>query len=829
MTVLANPAWPVTGVEVDFTQGPPHTPGSSRVSINAGYRKLQTRAFAIDRGRQYELDQVQNGTLTLDCVDPLEYLNPDNSSSPFNTGLNVVTPYRCIQVWAMWPTQPTSGNINNTGVSSTYDPSFETSVGGWVRAGGTTTVATSTVQHFDATHALLVTQSSAGVGFGVVNSWPTGPGLTYTLSAYVYLAGAATVTLRLTDAAGVTHSASTSVTTTWTRLVVTWDCVDTLETAQIYSSTTTGFYIDAVALHFGSTAQTFGTTGPTLYALFTGYVERWPTLYDSAGFRALKPLVAVDALAIMAQTEISQSYVTEVLADVPGAYIPYDNTAAANSGNLIYGTKAIFVPFTFPSATGSVQWAGDQLPDGANAMVLQQNNAFNPSGRGHVIGTYPHEQQTTFDTQAVGGSLLNTGFTVECWARFSTGVALFMQLLQSLTGGYSNELGYGASASQHHLEMQTGAGRLGFRFTDASGFTTFLTPPGPVLNGYPDGEWHYYAITGWNNAGAPALAFTYDDVEFTVTPAASTVTYYGYTNLHHEASTDYGDQQTQISIARMAVYSRDITAARRQVHYQRCVGYLGEVSGTRVVRLLNTYWGGPQLVAGGSASLAPDHDYDTRALLEVLQEIQDTERGLVYARRDGTVVYESRTTRYLSTAAVATFGENTAGGELPYVDYASDHDPTYVYSQVNLTRPGNASYAPQSNATALARYGQRILTQDVKVTSDADLQEAAVFYLNRYAQPKTRVSKLTLDPSANPTLWPVTLGAEISQRVTVTRRGPALTTTGDHYLERISHRVDPGSGGWQVDLQTSPVFVPVSWVLGDSTYGVLGTTTVPIY
>jgi hypothetical protein len=73
---------------------------------------------------------------------------------------------------------------------------------------------------------------------------------------------------------------------------------------------------------------------------------------------------------------------------------------------------------------------------------------------------------------------------------------------------------------------------------------------------------------------------------------------------------------------------------------------------------------------------------------------------------------------------------------------------------------------------------------------------------------------------------------EIGNRYTVARRpkaannGAGITMLADYFLEKVTHRqVDPELGTWWVDLQLSPA--PLQpWILGDSTYGVLDTTTV---
>lgn len=855
-TLLANPNWPIGSFEVDFQTGPPNFPTSARRSINALYRRLHVRKFGVDRGRQYELDQVQAGTFTGEVMDALELLNTDNPASPLNTGSNDVTPYRSMWNWWIWPNQPGSGNIINTNVNSAYDPSFElnpfTALGLWAAAGGTTTLAQATAQHFDGTHALLVTQSAAGAGFGAVNTFRTAPDLTYTFSCYVYPTSGS-IKAQVVDANGTTWTSNTASTlNTWTRLVVTWNTVDVLEPITVFGTgaSTPTFYLDATQLEFGASASTFTTTGPTLYPLFVGWVERFPTKYDMAGFRATRPLEAVDALAVLSRTAISQSYTKTIAADGPVAYAPMSNTKPPTTGGQlssgtetgqISGSNIAGNPIYHPSPSGSINWAGDQQLDGIGAVVLQQTNSKNPPAAGFTVATYPNEQETTFDVLPAGvGSVSNTAATIEMWVRFSSGVALLMQLLSTSVhgGGLNTDLGYGATNSQNHIELYTSAGKLMFHIVDAvAAFSNLYdVANGAVPDaGFPDGNWHYYAITFFNNSG-PALALTYDTVE-TDYGGPSGTRNYGYTNLHHDVNTVFGDTQSQASIARFAVYNHDIGATARQNHYQRGIGYAGEVSGARVTRLLNQYWAGDVSVAAGFLAMSDDFSYDptqdgsqARMVLDVLQEIQDSERGLVYAAKDGTVVFEDRTSRYTQgQTSMGTFGESTAGGEYPYSAFEDDTDPTYTFSQANLTRPGNGNFAPIVNSTTAAKYGQRTLTQTVQCLTDYDLTQAGIFYTNRYNNPVKRVSVMTLNPAAYPVLWPVVLGLEISQRWTVKRRNAGITTTRDYYIEKISHRVDSDNFTWLVDLQMSPVFNTSAWVLGDATYGLLGTTTTPVY
>jgi hypothetical protein len=192
----------------------------------------------------------------------------------------------------------------------------------------------------------------------------------------------------------------------------------------------------------------------------------------------------------------------------------------------------------------------------------------------------------------------------------------------------------------------------------------------------------------------------------------------------------------------------------------------------------------------------------------------------------------------LNQVSRGTFGENptnaafgATGYELPYSAYEVDFDPTYTFSQANITSPTNENFLPLINPAAQTKFGQRVVTQQLQAYYDFDLLQAAIFYLTRYGQPKTRLTKLTVKPAANPETFPRILGLEISQRHTVTRRSPysGLQVTNDYYVEQVNTTIDIESGTWDTDLQMSPVFVKTAWVLGDSTYGVLGTSTYPIY
>lgn len=824
---LPNTAFPLLHVEADFTLGPPSLVGVNRKSLNAtSLRKTAVTQIATQRGRQYELDQVQAGTCDLEVVDPAQALSPSNGTSPFMTGGNAIKPYRAMRVAAMWPAGIGTGNIINTAAASSYDPTFETTIAQWTRAGGTTTLAQSAAQAFQGTKSLAVTQSASGAGAGARALWRTAPSITYVFSAYVYPT-AGTVRIQVTAASGTVYTSATASTlNTWTRLSVSWVSEDTLEPVVVYNTSSTSvFYVDAVQLEFGTTPTTFTTTGPLWYEIYNGYIERYPRHYELTGTLPIGKLTAVDALAVLSRTEVTQSYSSTVLADGPTVLIPFSDTVSITAQQPQGGTPC--VGFTSLGNTSSqVQFGSDSFLDGTPALSVGQQNADPVTSGNPAYVAYAGARTATTRYGAV--TFNPQSATLECWVKVTSGTAYFGAAALGAAEGFATE----AAGPQYYIGWYTSAGRLIFVYNDPNGGagTSGGISNGSTYIGYPDGQWHHLVLrfTSTNHIQSIVDGVFGGIATLSSTPSPGV----GLNMFFCEATTYFSDPQTTLAIANMAVYPTALSDTQITTHYQRGIGYQAEASGARVSRLLAKYWGGSSTVDTGYVKLAPDYAYNTRMMLDILQEISETERGLLFVTAGGTVRFEDRSARYQNQTALWILGENPPGAsptEYPYEGYKDDFDPTYVFSQANLSRPGNSNFAPIVNATTQGDVGQRVLTQTLQVNTDFDLTQAGIFYTTRYATAKQRIEKLTLHPAANPALWPLALSLEISQRVTVKRRVGGIETTAPYYVEQVSHSIDANSSEWVVDVQLSPVFVPNAWVLGNATYGVLGTTTVPVF
>jgi hypothetical protein len=826
----------------DFTQGPPGIPGNGAVSLlDNPASQIVFKGFTTQRGRQYELGTVQAGELKLNIDDPQEWLNPVNPGSPLNSGANQLLPYRQVQIGTWWNrlTKDVSGNLLNStnlvpGSVNTYDPSFEGGgLGGFFGFIGAPVITNSTVQAFQGTRSLSCVFTGATDTPTVALFVP--PYQLQTLSLYVFVPASHTVTAKWFNfnTAGVgalIGQATSSLTGTWQRLVITGTPATPTNVLELTCSAAypATVYVDALQLQLGGAATGFVSTGPTYAEVFTGYIERYPQQWADQGMRGVKPLEAVDALSPLSRTIIAQSYASTVLADGPAVFVPYNDdsfpqTVQQPTGGAPYtGYQAI------GSQSASVSFGGDSFLDGSKAVTLSQQNA-------DPLTSNDNTQTTRLGTRY--GSLLMdpTGFTYEVWVRWTAGQTWFG----------AGSLGTNESTTDpnlhdgppRHFAVRTASNQMAFTYGDANNVGQVNVAPLSGVKTFADEFWHHLVFSGtgsnsWRGGKDNVLRTgTYDNPP----PVAMKID-----NLYHYVNTFYGDIISVASFANVALYNFALSPAQIAAHYQRGIGYFGEKSGTRALRLLTAYWSTAVVTDTGVTSMAADFSYNGRAMLDVLQEVADTESGLVWVDTAGFVHQDSRETRY--TAATSTtpqfvFGENAVGGELPYSDLKYDYDPTYVYSQANFTAGGSgATMPPVINATTQTAVGQRVLSKTLQMAVDWDVQQAAKFYVQRYAKPAgapgtgvpPRIAGMTIDPSSNPDLWTAALTLDVGYRVTVKRRTAAgVTISGDYYIEQVSH--SNNGAKWTVTYQLSPVFVSQAWVLGDAVKGVLGTTTVCVY
>lgn len=206
-----------------------------------------------------------------------------------------------------------------------------------------------------------------------------------------------------------------------------------------------------------------------------------------------------------------------------------------------------------------------------------------------------------------------------------------------------------------------------------------------------------------------------------------------------------------------------------------------------------------------------------------LQRIADAEVGVVYISGTGALEFRNRNTRPLNTAADWTI--NTATSELvsPETEVVTDAQDIINYATAKA-EPSNLTqtYKDQDSIDAHGRYKQ---DYTYAVTTDAEALYRAQWIVGANADPQPRMPDLTLDlMTATSGEATSALALEIGSRIQLTGLpSQAPDTTVDLLVEGWTETISLDE--WTLALNVTDWAPNAAWVLGDSTYSVLGSTT----
>lgn len=852
--MVTNPNWPYVGTFCAFT-GDPNDATATPVWTDVSARNT---AWSYSYGRQYELDQNQAGEATVNFRNFDEALNPTNTGSPYYPN---VLPYRRLNIIAMWPPTSPTGNLWNTSagqglkLTGGVDPTLESYTIGSTPLqpdvlNYTATPTITTTNPFQGSQCLtcaVTTTPGPLLGFQAL----TIPGRTYTGSIYTRQSVANTVQAFVNagyqnfSAVGATTGTSTSTANAYVRLTCTFTATSFYHSLWVQttgSPSAATLWVDAIQLEEGGSATTFTSTGNVIYPVFTGNVERWPSKWDYSGLYGVAETTCVDALGLLAQQTINSELVNITLGLTPAYYWPLWEPANATAFADISGNAG--PPLL---ATATKYGAGAGITSGSSGMSYKGDPGsvavtFTSTGSNgaEAFTGLANSSTAPVAVPAVIGS--SWAVSVSVWFRL-TDYRETTQDLVSLSYIGPGNASWPAAAQVGTVGTQgTASPFVYYKMVTSTGTVNQIFAPNVGSNpiSVNDGEtWnHMVAVTQQTNGGNTSVScYLNGQLQQTTTvttaslggmfPApANTIEVGGFTRSGSSGS--FGGD-----IAHVGVWNRALSLSEiSSIFNAALTGKVLEGSGARITRYIQTGptgYTGPLNIDTGTTVMGSGTVTRGTSVLTACQDVATTENGNLWANPGGFVRFTSRTSRYLNTTAKWVFGENTAGGELPYEgDIAYDYDPTQIYNTVVVSQ-NNGVVATAIDTTSAKRYFSRTLERTINPYSASEAIDASNYLLARYKQPSQRIAGLTLNPAANPSLWPAVLSMQIGDRVTVKRRTlPGYTMSADFFIEQIGHTSSPGE--WTVTLQMSPApagFQP--WILGDATYSVLGTTTIPGY
>lgn len=647
---------------------------------------------------------------------------------------------------------------------------------------------------------------------------------------------------------GVITGTSTTSTGAYVRLSVTFTASQpgAVHVAEVVTQGTAvagAVNIDAIQHEQGAAASAFTTTGSVIYPIFRNYAERFTKRWSSAGFEGFIEAPCVDAFAALNAIKLSTEYAAAIASTSPVHYWRLNDgtdteqfaDTASNGGPPMqysvskYGTGIAPVPQT------AITMAGDSGATGVKFTATGTGVNWTQAGTSLGIG----QGNSTIPIYSPSSTTPTWSISAAAWY-----AAVPNGEVQQVFGAFQR-----ASVTNRYwyspFDINLFGNTLAGSFHDGG----FSANVGSTTPNAGDGNPHFVVMTVTQDATNTTLKLYYDGALNSTNVIANS--FFGGP-LAAPASTvcvgglfdgsNFG-RMLGGTVAHCATWDREITGTEVMTLWNAGLGYVGETTGARTARhlALGAYVGATRISAGSTTMQAPTWT----GSIDLLSDMQATtvaEQGTSWVAPDGAVVLEGRQDRWLRLDATLVLGENTAGGEYPYLgDIVYDFDPMYVYPDVQVTRNNGTTTVGGTAAdvaTASRRYFPRSYSASVDVQTDQIAQDIADWVFNTHDAPLLRLEDLVLDPSSNPVLWPVALGLEIGRRITVKRRakaanaGAGITMSSDFFVEKVATpQINFETGEWTVRLQLSPIgagpgVTMQPWILGDSRYSVLGQTTV---
>jgi Concanavalin A-like lectin/glucanases superfamily len=805
MAATPNPAWPVLADDIavnvgaaDFTTLP--------VWIGLGDR-VKSRSFTM--GRSFDLDRVEAGTAKYTVDNRDETLNPDNPTGPY---AGLLVPYKRIRTTAMWPQ---TGNILNQTQSTALTPipinwgsgasDFENTGHGWIAA-GTTPPPGMGISTFVAFHGASSGQAQWPTGAGgesvsryesprLTSWWGLRVGFAYTWSIYVYVpTGVPAVGISVRGATVTAGTTVSSVNNTFQRLTATFVCTDpatnTLSVFPIGPTTSPqSAFIDAAQLELGPTASAYTTTGPHHYLLYYGYVEAWPTRWDNGGAYGWSDLTAVDELATIAQTKFVDAVLATRLTFNPLLVYPLtDESGSVAAGNVAPTQQPYLSRVQIGAGAGAQTFAVNTGPTGVAAPVAN----FAPASitNGLCLGA-------TLSTPVTP----NGGITLMAWFR-STSTPSAPAVLAALWNGVSDYA---------KLVLGTDGGIYG-RILVPGG--TEVVSPGTTNGPWNDGQWHQASLV-LNYGGAPVTATITVDTTVLATVNVTGPIASAFASLYAGGVPKGGAYSGDLCYVTAYGAQPNLTG---DLYHAGADGFAGDFGYQRVQRLLG--WSGHpnvSVLADPATTLQGAQVHNGKAILQAIQDVADTDGGALWVANAG-LKYADRNYWFTQTSSSVVFGENTAGGEIPYEDgIGFSKDPAYVYNDVALSRQ-NGITTHVSDAASQAAYFPRTYPLTVYSQFDADVADHANYLLYKYGNAANRVQALEVESAARPSAYPSVLQELFGTRVTVNRRlSNGQLQTADHFIDQITRDISDSS--WRTTYRPAPAAGSTFFVVGSSLVG----------
>lgn len=514
------------------------------------------------------------------------------------------------------------------------------------------------------------------------------------------------------------------------------------------------------------------TINGTTFTRFTGYVKSWPTAWPATvGTIAFSTITATDAQARAERRVLKTMMEEEILQDSPTWHYMLNEPTGATS---------------YVDASGNA------------ATPLVQDGVY--GGSSILFGTTPGPAGGTFTAaDFMGGP--GSGFILKQAPQVPLGPSSARGIAFKVTGAPASVVGILPA-----IDDSTAAGRLWLVTMTVAGK---LDPTGVgavTANSYNDGAWHYAFLNGG---------------ELFVD---------GVSVLNIGSALQIADVPTA-SVAQMVGYSQVLTAGRIATISSAVLGTLSTESGTAGVTRLAGYADIPLGSIDSSLTNVPFAEIAGTNAWPAIEEVVAAEMGVAYVDENGSIEFHNRNKVPAKTSPDLTL--------VAYQYVAPDVQPVdddqqilnYVETQssvTGVTQVVRNTLSELGNGTATnPGHGRYSDSKTYLVSTDAEALDRANWIVANFAEPTTRYGTLTINLFAmSPAQAAAVLTAldlDMWLRVIGMATQNTTGTTANVVVQGFTEQADDSS--WSVTCNVVLRSLFNAWLLGDSTYGVLDSTT----
>jgi hypothetical protein len=597
-------------------------------------------------------------------------------------------------------------------------------------------------------------------------------------------------------------------------------------------ATATGDVYAGVPVDVNLPYRVLATWNGKTYPVATGYVERWPQTWEMRNYGYTTP-VAVDTLATL--TAANPTAVRgEILRRSPHSYWPLNDASGAGLATNIGVTgNAQLVQSSSIYGVGA-----DQSADfGVSTQGIQKTFP----GKASIFGDSGSGWQQTGLTSA---ELVQHGYALvspaTSFPSISGGVTILGVFLQSSADNTivvtatidptimiirNTDPGAGISQGSVLKITQHAASRPGIVVWDKGTHAATTTNLGSGVNVLSAEDFRVWAIT-FNQT-----SWTYvDGAGDTQSGTCNLTDTFTEISIGGEADRFWNGRITPGIYAHIAVFPRRLTTGEIRAIGDTVTygGLRSETTNRRIQRKLDTVnWRGARVLNASGITMGAEAEGGT--VTDVGNAVAADEDSLLFVDSAGQMQYRARGRAYVQSVRYV-LGDRDDLGEIPYLDDVTyDYDSTFIYNEVDTsypplnTAPGSTITSTATDPVSAKRYSVRSLARATRLATAGDTYNLAWWLLSRYSYPQLRVEQVVVDAASNPNAWPMVLGVEVGDLVTLNRRplnAPMISSS--CRVMQIQHATEPGK--WQTTLTLAPA-PPTALITNDPVHGIVGTNT----